>query len=226
MHDPRGGPISGPANWTSGLHARELSGHALPLRPATRYSTCKPQPELGFRASHDALRCERERNRARSSAWRECNAAPRGARAAPSVLQARDAEAYDLAYRMQADSAPEALDHRASEDAGHARDATASTSPRPSDPLWRSRPAVFGSPVLDRAAPRRARCALACRSTTAADTSNRPGTRTTALKSNLSIHCPEDRPSDQPRLLDRPRAHAACSTRRSSSGAASSGANP
>ena len=37
MLDQSGGPISGAKNWTSGFHARQLSGHRVPLRRANRF---------------------------------------------------------------------------------------------------------------------------------------------------------------------------------------------
>ena len=102
MLDPRGGPIAGAANWTSGYMPAAYQGTVfrptgdpvLHLSPASRRSSSTQRREL------DALRT--------------LNAEHLETRPGYSELQARVAS-YELAYQMQT-SAPEALD-LSSEDA-------------------------------------------------------------------------------------------------------------
>ncbi len=101
MHDPRGGPISGPANWTSGY---------MPARYQGTLFRSTGDPLLNLSAHTNSFRSSMNRamEREQIDAIGELNARHQAARAGHSVLAARNAT-YDLAYRMQ-ETAPEALD--------------------------------------------------------------------------------------------------------------------
>ena len=101
MHDPRGGPISGPANWTSGYMPASHQGTLFRSSGA---------PVLNLRPARGSARdgLTREMEREQLEAIHALNALHGEARAEHEVLRSRDAT-YDLAYRMQ-ETAPEALD--------------------------------------------------------------------------------------------------------------------
>ena len=101
MHDPRGGPISGPANWTSGYMPAAYQGTLF--RP-----TGDPVLNLAATATSSRSRLTREMEREQIELVRrlgELHAADRPGR---SELAARIAS-YELAFQMQ-DAAPQALD--------------------------------------------------------------------------------------------------------------------
>jgi len=102
MHDQRGGPISGPTNWSSGYMPAAYQGTLLrstgqPLLYLT------PDAAAGGRTG-----MSRAMQLDQIETLNVLNAEHLASRAADSELAARMAS-YDLAYRMQ-DSAPEALD--------------------------------------------------------------------------------------------------------------------
>jgi len=102
MHDPRGGPISGPANWSSAFMPASLQGTLfrstgealLDLRPAWTQSGRSTTPAELQRAQIDLIR--------------ELDARHAAARPGESEYAARAAN-YELAHELQA-SASEALD--------------------------------------------------------------------------------------------------------------------
>ncbi len=96
MLDPRGGPISGARNWTSGYMPAYYEGTVMRSRGAPILNLRRPQgvTQSAQRRMLDTLRTYNEQHQA----GREAN----------SALAAR-ISSYELAYRMQA-SAPEAVD--------------------------------------------------------------------------------------------------------------------
>ncbi len=96
MYDPRGGPIGGPQNWSSGFLPSAYQG--TPVRPAGT-----PILNLARRAGLDAAT-----QRSQLDFLAEMNAAHRARHPAEADLLAR-IESYELAFRMQME-APEAVD--------------------------------------------------------------------------------------------------------------------
>src|SRR5262245_48344584 len=96
MLDPRGGPISGAKNWSSGYMPAQYEGTMFRTQGTPILDLDRPegQSESSQRKLLDTLR--------------EYNAEHQAARSGNSALEARIA-AYELAYKMQA-SAPEAVD--------------------------------------------------------------------------------------------------------------------
>jgi hypothetical protein len=102
MHDPRGGPISGAANWTSGYMPAAYQGTLFrSAGPPVLNLAARPTP-----AGRGGMSREQEQRQVELLA--ALNAAHAAERPGESELLARSAT-YDLAYRMR-DSAPEALD--------------------------------------------------------------------------------------------------------------------
>ena len=101
MHDPRGGPISGPANWSSGYMPASYQGTLF-------RSTGDPVLNLSPSGSSFRAGLTREMEREQIDALHALNERHAASRPGHDVLEARDAT-YDLAYRMQ-ETAPEALD--------------------------------------------------------------------------------------------------------------------
>ena len=141
MHDPRGGPISGAANWSSGYMPAAYQGTLFratgdPLLDMT------PAPDGSARS-----RMSREMERTHLDALNALNAqhlALRGDdRTDTSELAARIAN-YELAYRMQM-SAPEALDLSAEDE--RTKEMYALYDPAPDHRLAVG-PAVFGRQCL------------------------------------------------------------------------------
>jgi len=102
MHDPRGGPISGPTNWSSGYMPADLQGT---LFRATGDPLLDLSPDVG---ALNERRITRAIQRRQIEAIRELNAIHESTRSGVSELAARSAS-YDLAYRLQ-QTAPDALD--------------------------------------------------------------------------------------------------------------------
>ena len=102
MHDQRGGPISGPTNWSSGYMPAAYQGTLLRStgQPLLYLS---PDAAAGGRGG-----MSRAMQLDQIETLNRLNAEHLAARAGDSELSARMAS-YDLAYRMQ-ESAPEALD--------------------------------------------------------------------------------------------------------------------
>ena len=101
MQDPRGGPISGPANWSSGYMPAAYQG--------TLFRSAG-DPVLNLEAGPRALRSDltRSMQREQIDLIRRINAEHAATRAGHGNPVGRDAS-YELAYRMQ-ETAPEALD--------------------------------------------------------------------------------------------------------------------
>ncbi|MCZ6598453.1 MAG: DUF1501 domain-containing protein [Planctomycetota bacterium] len=102
MHDPRGGPISGPANWTSGYMPAAYQGTLFRSGGAPLLDL-SPSPSARGRAGMD-----RAMQRAQVDALHALNAEHLAERPGYSELEARMGT-YELAYQMQR-TAPEALD--------------------------------------------------------------------------------------------------------------------
>ncbi|MGQ0554268.1 MAG: DUF1501 domain-containing protein [Planctomycetota bacterium] len=102
MHDPRGGPISGPANWSAGYMPAAYQGT---LFRSTGDPLLFLSPE-GGESGRSGL--SREMQKRQIDTLVALNAAHTAAHPGTSELAARSAS-YELAYRMQ-ESAPEALD--------------------------------------------------------------------------------------------------------------------
>jgi len=137
MHDPRGGPISGPANWTSGYMPAPHQGTLfratgeplLDMTPAME--SAQAQLKLsGRRRQLEALRSLNERH-----------AELRGG---SSELDART-KSHELAWNMQA-AAPGALDIMTQE-SEQTREMYGLNDPKPDHPLAVG-PAVFGRQCL------------------------------------------------------------------------------
>ncbi len=132
MLDPRGGPISGAANWSSGFmpaayqgtHLRSRGEPVLDLSPRTRVSRREQRDQLD---TLHALNAEHLRDRP-----------------GYSELQARIAS-YELAFQLQA-AAPEALDLSA-EDA-RTLELYGCNAPRPGTHRLAQGPAHFGRQCL------------------------------------------------------------------------------
>lgn len=101
MQDPRGGPISGPANWGSGYIPAAYQGTLL-RSSGDPILNLRPSPEVARHAM------DLDMQRRQIEALAELNALHEAQRSGWSELAARR-ESYDLAFRMQ-DSAAEALD--------------------------------------------------------------------------------------------------------------------
>lgn len=101
MHDPRGGPISGPANWTSGYMPAAYQGTLF-------RSTGDPLLNLAAAPSSSRSRLTREMQREQIDLVRRLSELHAAERPARTELAARIAS-YELAFHMQA-TAPEALD--------------------------------------------------------------------------------------------------------------------
>ena len=105
MLDPRGGPISGPKNWSSGYMPAAYQATQLRSEGAPILDLHRPQ-ELTDRAQRKML-----------DALRDYNGSHFAARTSNSSLAARIAS-YELAYRMQA-AAPEAVEWQQESAATH-----------------------------------------------------------------------------------------------------------
>jgi hypothetical protein len=102
MHDPRGGPISGPTNWSAGYMPAAYQGTLLRATgDPLLYLTPAPSP-----TGRSGM--TRGMQKDQVDALVALNRAHEAARPGYSELAARSAS-YELAWRMQA-SAPEALD--------------------------------------------------------------------------------------------------------------------
>jgi hypothetical protein len=136
MHDPRGGPISGPANWTSGYMPAAYQGTVF-------RSTGTPLLDLAAdpRTTRGAM--SEAQQRAQVELVSELNALHAAERPGHDVLAARDAS-YDLALRMQK-TAPEALD--ISQETEETRRMYGLYDPTPDHPLSVG-PAPFGRQCL------------------------------------------------------------------------------
>lgn len=182
MHDPRGGPISGPANWTSGYMPASYQGTLF---------RSSGDPLLNLRAADASFRADmtREMEREQIDAIRELNARHRAARAGHDVLDARD-ETYDLAYRMQ-ETAPDALDLSQEDEA--TRELYGLNEPAPSHKLALPT-SVFGRQCLiaRRLVERGVRCVQIYHG---GGHQQQTWDAHHGVEENLSIHCPEvDRP--------------------------------
>lgn len=102
MHDPRGGPISGPANWTSGYMPAAYQGTMF-RSSGDPLLNLRPAPTRSGRSGFT-----RELQREQIELIHGLNAVHAGERPANSELSARSAN-YALAHEMQ-ESAAEALD--------------------------------------------------------------------------------------------------------------------
>ncbi len=137
MHDPRGGPISGAANWTSGYMPAAYQGTLF-------RSAGDPVLNLTAAPSHRGRSgLSRAAERKQLDLLRGLNAEHEAARPGYSELAARDAT-YELAYEMGA-SAPEALDLSSEDEA--TRDLYALNDPKPAHRLAVG-PAHFGRQCL------------------------------------------------------------------------------
>ena len=137
MHDPRGGPISGPANWTSGY------------MPATHQGTllrAAGQPLLDMTPALDSAQAQlRLAGRWRQlEALRSLNERHTKLRGGSDELEARTTS-HELAWNMQA-AAPEALDVMTQE-SERTREMYGLNDPKPDHPLAVG-PAVFGRQCL------------------------------------------------------------------------------
>lgn len=101
MHDPRGGPISGPANWTSGYMPAAYQGTLF-------RSSGDPVLHLAAAPTSARARLTREMQREQVELVRRLGELHATQRPERSELAARIAS-YELAFQMQ-ESAPEALD--------------------------------------------------------------------------------------------------------------------
>jgi hypothetical protein len=137
MHDPRGGPISGPANWTSGY------------MPATHHGTlfrATGDPLLDMTPAIDSAQAhlsplERQRQLEAIRFLNERHAELRGG---STELDART-KSHDLAWNMQT-AAPDALDITTQE-SEQTREMYGLNDPKPDHPLAVG-PAVFGRQCL------------------------------------------------------------------------------
>jgi hypothetical protein len=137
MHDPRGGPISGTANWSSGYMPAEHQGTLF--RPGgVPILDLFPEPTRSGRSG-----MSRAMQRRQIDALSALNALHAAERAGHSELAARSGN-YELAYAMQ-ETAPEALD-LSGEDA-RTLDLYALNDPKPDHPLAVG-PAPFGRQCL------------------------------------------------------------------------------
>lgn len=136
MHDPRGGPISGAANWTSGYMPAEFQGTTLRSRGQALLDLA-PAPS-SFRYG-----MTREQERQQIEALIALNAAHLERHGGDPELFARQ-RTYALAHRMQV-SAREALD--LSREDERTLEMYGLNEPRPEHPLALS-PAVFGRQCL------------------------------------------------------------------------------
>ena len=137
MHDPRGGPISGPANWTSGY------------MPATHQGTllrAAGQPLLDMTPALDSAQAQLKlAGRWRQlEALRSLNERHAKLRGGSDELEARTTS-HELAWNMQA-AAPEALDVMTQE-SERTREMYGLNDPKPDHPLAVG-PAVFGRQCL------------------------------------------------------------------------------
>jgi hypothetical protein len=101
MHDPRGGPISGPANWTSGYMPASYQGTLF--RPMG-----DPVLNLAAAPTSGRSRLTREMEREQIELVRRLGELHAAARPGRSELAARIAS-YELAFQMQ-EAAPQALE--------------------------------------------------------------------------------------------------------------------
>ncbi len=136
MHDPRGGPISGPANWTSGYMPASYQGTLF-------RTTGDPLLHMAPTPAAGRSRMTREMQRRQIDALAALDARHAAMRAGADELAARTAT-YDLAYEMER-TAPEALDLAAEDEATRAM--YGMHDPRPDHPLAVG-PAVFGRQCL------------------------------------------------------------------------------
>ncbi|MEM7308256.1 MAG: DUF1501 domain-containing protein [Planctomycetota bacterium] len=137
MHDPRGGPISGAANWTSGYMPAAYQGTLF---------RASGQPLLNLAAAPTRTGRSgmvRGMQRQQIEALNALNELHRGERPGYSELDARIA-AYELSYQMQS-SAPEALDLSQEDEA--TREMYGLYDPKGSHRLTVG-PAVFGRQCL------------------------------------------------------------------------------
>ncbi len=182
MHDPRGGPISGPANWTSGYMPASYQGTLF---------RSNGDPVLNLQAAGTSFRSHmsREMEREQIDAIHALNARHKAAREGHDVLDARDAT-YDLAYRMQ-ETAPEALDLSQEDEA--TREMYGLNEPTPDHRLALP-PAVFGRQCLiaRRLIERGVRCVQIYHG---GGHQQQTWDAHHGVEENLAIHCPEvDRP--------------------------------
>ena len=102
MHDPRGGPISGPANWTSGYMPAAYQGTLFRAQGEPLLNLSPPPSPDGRGGMSPAMQARQ------IETLNALNELHRAERPGASELEARMG-AYGLSYRMQT-SAPEALD--------------------------------------------------------------------------------------------------------------------
>jgi hypothetical protein len=131
MLDPRGGPISGAANWSSGFMPAAYQGTVF-------RSNGQPILNLGGASGHTP-----DMQRDFISTANQLNADHLAARPGYSELQARIAS-YELAFQLQA-TAPEALD--LSSESAATKEAYGLHAPKPEHPLALG-PAPFGRQCL------------------------------------------------------------------------------
>ena len=131
MLDPRGGPISGPANWSSGFMPAAYQGTVFrstgqPILNLAQASGTTPEMQRHFISTANQLNAEHMASR------REY-----------SELQARIAS-YELAFQLQT-TAPEALD--LTQESAATKELYGLNAPRPTHPLALG-PAPFGRQCL------------------------------------------------------------------------------
>ena len=136
MHDPRGGPISGPANWTSGYMPASYQGTLF-------RAVGDPLLHMAPGPGSNSASMTSEMQEQRLALLARLNDRHASLRPGHSDLQART-NTYRLAHRMQS-SAPEALDLSAEDEATQAMYGL--HDPRPDHPLSVG-PAVFGRQCL------------------------------------------------------------------------------
>ena len=132
MVDPRGGPISGAANWSSGFMPARFQG--TPLRP-------QGEPILDLA---DKSGSSLELQRLQTDTLARINAEHAKARPGYSELRARMAS-YELAFQLQS-TAPEALD--LSRESAATLDLYGINAPRPTEPKESLGPATVGRQLL------------------------------------------------------------------------------
>lgn len=183
MHDPRGGPISGPANWTNGYMPASYQGT---LFRSSGDPVLNLSPRTGARASST-----RAMQRSHLSALSALNRDHMAARSGYSELAAREAS-FQLAYMMQ-ETAPEALDLSTEDE--KTKEMYGLNDPAPDHRLAVG-PAVFGRQCLTarRLIERGVRVVQIYHG---GGHQQQTWDAHQGVEENLSIHCPEiDRPID------------------------------
>ena len=181
MLDPRGGPISGAPNWSSGFMPAAYQGTRVPLDG-------RADPESRIRR-----RATTPRHAARPDRLTATRSTPSITRTRPgySEIAARIAS-YELAFQPASHRA-----RGARPVAGDRRPSRAVWPQRPEARLAsaRARPGAVRPAMPHRAAAGRTRRALRADLSRRRRTSSKTGTPTTASRRTCSIHCPEiDKP--------------------------------